>query len=193
MSYLSKYVITLVTAIILISAVEIIAPDNSMKKYVKFVLGLILIVVMINPIIYLLTKGEDEIITTIKKYEESFQEDLSSTEDTTVSEESNKAFKENLNKNCNSMLEQEFPEKIFASEVQCTLDYENMTYTIDNIRVGVKDGKVKLVDKIKIKKDDAKEALSAEDEIKDRDEIVKYLTETFKVSEDKIEIYEIEG
>ena len=55
MEYLNNFVITLVATIIFMTAVEIIAPDNSMKKYIKFVLGLILISVMINPIIKFFT------------------------------------------------------------------------------------------------------------------------------------------
>ena len=38
MEYLNNFVITLVATIIFMTAVEIIAPDNSMKKYIKFVL-----------------------------------------------------------------------------------------------------------------------------------------------------------
>ena len=37
MEYLNNFVITLVATIIFMTAVEIIAPDNSMKKYIKFV------------------------------------------------------------------------------------------------------------------------------------------------------------
>ena len=70
MEYLNNFIITLVATMIFMTAIEIIAPDNSMKKYIKFVLGLILIVVLLNPIVYLLTRGEEEIKTTIKKYEE---------------------------------------------------------------------------------------------------------------------------
>lgn len=42
MEALKKFVITLVTVLIFMSAVEMIAPSK-MKKYIKFVLGLILI------------------------------------------------------------------------------------------------------------------------------------------------------
>ena len=55
---------------IFMTAIEIIAPDNSMKKYIKFVLGLILISVMINPIIKFFTGGEQEVINRIKRYED---------------------------------------------------------------------------------------------------------------------------
>ena len=51
MEYLNNFIITLVATMIFMTSIEIIAPDNSMKKYIKFVLGLILISVMINPII----------------------------------------------------------------------------------------------------------------------------------------------
>lgn len=66
MEYLNNFVITLVATIIFMTAVEIIAPDNSMKKYIKFVLGLILISVMINPIIKFFTGGEQEVVKITK-------------------------------------------------------------------------------------------------------------------------------
>ena len=59
MEYIKSFIETLVTIIILFSAIELISPNNSMKKYIKFVLGLILIVVMLSPIIDFFTEGED--------------------------------------------------------------------------------------------------------------------------------------
>ena len=56
MEYLNNFIITLVATMIFMTSIEIIAPDNSMKKYIKFVLGLILISVMINPIIKFFTE-----------------------------------------------------------------------------------------------------------------------------------------
>lgn len=46
MEALKKFVITLVTVLIFMSAVEMIAPSK-MKKYIKFVLGLILITIIL--------------------------------------------------------------------------------------------------------------------------------------------------
>ena len=59
MEEIKGFVITLVTMLILMTAIEFIAPDNNMKKYLKFVLGLILISVMLSPIISLFSKGEE--------------------------------------------------------------------------------------------------------------------------------------
>ena len=61
MEELKEFVITLVTMLILMTAVELIAPDNNMKKYLKFVLGLIFIAIMLSPIISVFTKGEENI------------------------------------------------------------------------------------------------------------------------------------
>ena len=66
MEYINNFVITLVATMIFMTAVDIISPDNSMKKYIKFVLGLILISVMINPIIKFFTGGEQELVNTKK-------------------------------------------------------------------------------------------------------------------------------
>ncbi len=53
---LKVWVTNITIAIFFITAVEMILPDNSMKKYAKFVLGLLLIVVIINPIIKIFDK-----------------------------------------------------------------------------------------------------------------------------------------
>ncbi len=57
MEALKKFVITLVTVLIFMSAVEMIAPSK-MKKYIKFVLGLILITIILNPILQIVEGGE---------------------------------------------------------------------------------------------------------------------------------------
>ena len=67
MELLKGFVITLVTTIIFMTAVELIAPDNSMKKYIKFILGLLLISVILTPIVAMLTKGESVLTKEILK------------------------------------------------------------------------------------------------------------------------------
>ncbi|MFQ9617688.1 MAG: stage III sporulation protein AF, partial [Clostridium butyricum] len=52
---LKALVATLTTVLIFISAVEILAPDKKMKKYISFVLGLILISTILNPIVEFIT------------------------------------------------------------------------------------------------------------------------------------------
>ena len=99
MEYIKSFIETLVTIIILFSAIELISPNNSMKKYIKFVLGLILIVVMLNPIIDFFTEGEDKIVSTIKEYESILSTDTETSSDVAASNEVEDVFIENLNKN----------------------------------------------------------------------------------------------
>ena len=70
-----------------------------MKKYIKFVLGLILIVVMLNPIIDFFTEGKDKIVSTIKEYEGILSTDTETSSDVAASNEVEDVFIENLNKN----------------------------------------------------------------------------------------------
>lgn len=195
MEYLNNFVITLVATLIFMTAVEIIAPDNSMKKYIKFVLGLILISVMINPIIKFFTGGEQEVVKTIKSYENMLTEGITSestSED--ISETQKESFKKNLNSNCDSMLKEEFSDMDFKSNVECTINLEDMTYSIESLEVGVEEGGVKVVDKVKINVDDEDEETVSNDEIiENEDEIKNYLSELFKISVEKIKLYSMGG
>lgn len=190
MEYINNFVITLVATIIFMTAVEIISPDNSMKKYIKFVLGLILISVMINPIIKFFTGGEQELVNNIKNYESVFYEGINNESQDNISKSKIESFKNNLNSNCDNLLKEEFSDKNFKSNVECEIDLKNMTYSIESLEVGVKDGGIKLVDSIKINiNEESEEALSNDGAVESEEEIKNYLSEVFKIPTDKIKLY----
>ncbi|WP_148323144.1 stage III sporulation protein AF [Paraclostridium bifermentans] len=190
MEYINNFVITLVATMIFMTAVEIISPDNSMKKYIKFVLGLILISVMINPIVKFFTGGEQELVNTIKSYESMFYEGITSENEDSISKSQIESFKNNLNSNCDSLLKEEFSDKDFKSNVECEIDLENMTYSIESLEVGVKDGGIKLVDNIKIDiNEESEQAVSNDGTVGNEEEIKNYLSEVFKIPTDKIKLY----
>lgn len=193
MEYINNFVITLVATMIFMTAVEIISPDNSMKKYIKFVLGLILISVMINPIVKFFTGGEQELVNTIKGYESMFYEGITSENEDSISKSQIESFKNNLNSNCDSLLKEEFSNKDFKSNVECEIDLENMTYSIESLEVGVKDGGIKLVDNIKIDiNEESEQAVSNDGTVENEEEIKNYLSEVFKIPTDKIKLYSME-
>lgn len=190
MEYINNFVITLVATMIFMTAVEIISPDNSMKKYIKFVLGLILISVMINPIVKFFTGGEQELVNTIKSYESMFYEGITSENEDSISKSQIESFKNNLNSNCDSLLKEEFSDKDFKSNVECEIDLENMTYSIESLEVGVKDWGIKLVDSIKIDiNEESEQAVSNDGTVENEEEIKNYLSEVFKIPTDKIKLY----
>ena len=190
MEYINNFVITLVATIIFMTAVEIISPDNSMKKYIKFVLGLILISVMINPIVKFFTDGEQELVSAIKNYESVFYEGTTNENEDSISKSQIESFKNNLNSNCDNLLKEKFLDKEFKSNVECEIDSDNMTYSIESLEVGVKDGGIKLVDNIKIDiNEENEEAVSNDGSVENEEEIKNYLSEVFKIPTEKIKIY----
>lgn len=195
MEYLNNFIITLVATMIFMTAIEIIAPDNSMKKYIKFVLGLILISVMINPIIKFFTGGEQEVINRIKIYEDMLNLGVTNEgESKEVIEKQKEAFKSNLNSNCDNLLKEKFSDKNFKSDIKCNINLSDMTYSIDSLEVGVRENGIRLVDKIRINvNDESEEAISNNEKIDNEEEIKNYLSELFKIPIEKIKLYSMGG
>ena len=195
MEYLNNFIITLVATMIFMTSIEIIAPDNSMKKYIKFVLGLILISVMINPIIKFFTGGEQEVINRIKRYEDMLNlGDTNEGESKEVIEKQKEAFKSNLNSNCDNLLKEKFSDKNFKSDIKCNINLSDMTYSIDSLEVGVRENGIRLVDKIRINvNDESEEAVSNNEKIDNEEEIKNYLSELFKIPIEKIKLYSMGG
>ena len=195
MEYLNNFIITLVATMIFMTAIEIIAPDNSMKKYIKFVLGLILISVMINPIIKFFTGGEQEVINRIKRYEDMLNLGVTNEgESKEVIEKQKEAFKSNLNSNCDNLLKEKFSDKDFKSDIKCNINLSDMTYSIDSLEVGVRENGIRLVDKIRINVNgESEEAVSNNEKIDNEEEIKNYLSELFKIPIEKIKLYSMGG
>ena len=195
MEYLNNFIITLVATMIFMTAIEIIAPDNSMKKYIKFVLGLILISVMINPIIKFFTGGEQEVINRIKRYEDMLNLGVTNEgESKEVIEKQKEAFKSNLKSNCDNLLKEKFSDKDFKSDIKCNINLSDMTYSIDSLEVGVRENGIRLVDKIRINvNDESEEAVSNNEKIDNEEEIKNYLSELFKIPIEKIKLYSMGG
>lgn len=195
MEYLNNFIITLVATMIFMTSIEIIAPDNSMKKYIKFVLGLILISVMINPIIKFFTGGEQEVINRIKRYEDMLNLGVTNEgESKEVIEKQKEAFKSNLNSNCDNLLKEKFSDKNFKSDIKCNINLSDMTCSIDSLEVGVRENGIRLVDKIRINvNDESEEAVSNNEKIDNEEEIKNYLSELFKIPIEKIKLYSMGG
>lgn len=192
MDEIKGFVITLVSMIILISAIELIAPDNSMKKYLKFVLGTILIAVMVSPIISLVSNGEGALTNKIQEYIEladSKSIETNSEEKVTTSEI---AFKKNLEDNCNRLLKEKFKGLEFVSSIDCEVNMQNITYSINEVEVGVRNKEVSKIERIVINRnDESTEVYSKEEKVNNEEEIIDYLSETLNVTKDKVRVYKL--
>ena len=69
---------------------------------------------------------------------------------------------------------------------------DNIKYSINTVKVGVKNKDVSKIQKIIINtKEDSQSVYSQEDKVEKEDEIVSYLSETLNVSKDKIKVYKV--
>lgn len=190
-NFLREWIINICTAVFFITAVEMILPDNSMKKYSKFVLGLILITVFINPIISIFNKNFDMSAYTTKisreidknsegsstRVEEYKKENIRSTLET---------FKTNLEKNCEEKLKQKYPDGTYDVDAEVDYDTEKESVSIKKVCVSVDYSTVSVVKKVTINlQNDEKEGGTYQ---KKDDEIQSYLSSQLDVPKDLIQI-----
>ncbi|WP_300384386.1 stage III sporulation protein AF [Clostridium sp.] len=191
MENIKSYIITLVTMIMLITAIELISPDNSMKKYINFILGLILISVMISPIIKFFSEDSDNLATKIEK-SLVLIDSGEKIENKNNNDTQKKTFTKNLQDNCNKLLKENFGDNEFITKIDCELDMENIEYRIDKVQIGVKDKGVGTIEKIIVKtKGDSKVVMSGEGTVENEEDILNFLVDNLKITKEKIEVYKI--
>lgn len=191
---LREWLISICTAVFFITAVEIILPDNSMKKYAKFVLGLILITVFINPIIKLFDRNFD-INTYTTSVVENFDKKKTENEFKQYKEKNLSStlevFKLNLQTSCEKKLKEKYPDSNYKVQVDASYDGENDKLIIKDIKVGVKEGSIERIKKIQIG-GDAKSVNSTDNiDTEKSTDIKKYLSNELNVSKDLIQIYKL--
>ena len=195
---LKNIVITLVTILIFISAVELISPNNKMKKYIQFILGLILVTAILNPILQFISNGDKSVLDGIQAYEEVFSKtenkvNLDNTNaienDEDKGDARKKAFIENFNKNCNNLLKSQYKNMTFKSEIDCDVDFTNITLNVKKLRVGIGENKINKIKKIVINSDVKS---STEEENKEYTEIINFVSSELNIPKEKIEVYNSE-
>ena len=161
-----SWIITISGTLFFITAIEMILPNNSMKKYAKFVLGLILITVIINPVIKLLngdfnaavytsglvnTMEDSNLKSTVQRYKD---ENISNTLSN---------FKENLRLTCEKSLREKFPKKKFQVTVDASFD--------------------KTIELFKLK------GVAVKTKIEIKDQVILFLSEELKINKELISVF----
>lgn len=195
---LKNIVITLVTILIFISAVELISPNNKMKKYIQFILGLILITVILNPVLQFISNGDKNVIDGIQSYQEVFSKNENNlnlnntnTFDNNKDKEDvrKKAFVKNFNKNCDNLLKNQYKNMTFKSQIDCDVNFTNITLNVRKLKIGVGENKINKIKKIVINKEGES---SKKEENKEYTEIIKFVSSELNIPKEKIEVYKLE-
>lgn len=193
MQQLKDWVINICIVVFFVTAVEMILPDNKIKKYAKLILGLIIITVLIKPIIKVFDKNYN-----IDDYANKASETLSKSKynnDFTKYEQTNvnstlENFNNNLKALCENILKEKMVKGSYNVEVKTEYNQENNKFDIKEIKVLVSDGKVQKIKKIIIN-DDSKYVNSESNNVNEETAnlIKKYLSEEIKVSTSIIKVY----
>ncbi len=193
---LKVWVTNITIAIIFITAVEMILPDNNMKKYAKFVLGLLLIVVIINPIIKIFNR--DFNFQAYSNKATSYMESSAVVADTQKYKEINisnttENFKVNLENQCIINLEETYPENKYNADIDITYDDKKAVFNINRIEIGIVDKGVKNIKKIEINTKSVNASNKSVLKGEQGDKIKRLLSSKFKVAGDIITVYKLDS
>lgn len=150
---LKNWLINICTVVFFITAVEMILPDNSMKKYSKFVLGLILITVFIHPIVNLFN-GNFNLNDYSQKVLDNFDkkqnmDDLSKYKSKNL-QDTIDTFKLNVQTTCEKKLKEKYPDENYKVKVNAGYDNESNNIKINGVYVTAKNSSVDKVKKVTI-------------------------------------------
>jgi len=191
---LGEWIITICVAIFFTTAVQMILPDNSLKKYCNFVLGLIVFVVILGPIVKIfnedlqinkiIEESSDLVFTDMGQcnYEEYRQANINNTLE---------RFKANLEKQCVADLEKNFKDDKYSAKVEASYDAENSLFLIERIDVGINDGSVERVRKVQI--GDESVQVDNQDSSTDKKsmEVKEFISSRYDVAANNIYVYKL--
>lgn len=185
-SWLKEWVTLIICNVIFITIVEILLPSNSLKKYCKFVLGLILISVLITPIIKAVSNKD-----LVKEIEnkEYLIGDNSIKFDVSKVKENNKdkiveVFNAKLATSCEKFLSDNFEGVNFKVTIKSSMDENQNNIQVSAVNINYYDKKaIKNVENIQINNYESNKN-AAKDLQKDK--IVTALSEELKISRNKI-------
>lgn len=189
---LGNWIITICIAIFFATAVQMILPDNSLKKYCNFVIGLIVFVVMVTPIINLINRDIpiDKLIeqSTLEVFSDTTKVDYSQYRDSNISTTID-VFKSKLEKQCEEDLNTKFSADNYKVSVNVFYDENDSIFVIDSMDITMDDGSVEVVKPIIIGDEISSMDKKEEDQSEKTLEIKRYISSRYDIDEKKIHIY----
>ncbi|ACA55111.1 stage III sporulation protein AF [Clostridium botulinum] len=195
LQWLKEWITNIAVAVFFITAIEMLLPKNNIKKYGKFVLGLILITVILNPIIKIFNKDYN-ISQYVEKATASFNNvDYKNDFDKYKKknrEETLNNFTANLQNQTKKKLEEKFPENKYEVNVKIAYDEEKDNLEIKSMDVGVKGNKIEKIKKVnKINIGSNENGKEDKKSFEGEGKIKQFISNEFKVSSEVIKVYKL--
>ena len=198
--FLRNWVTNIVMLIIFIAMLEIILPNNNMKRYINMIIGLLIIIVIINPFISLLTKDisiEREVFKNILKSNEirsENKEDLKETQDNQVIE----IYKASLEEELYKIISTKIKYEIINIEINIVEDKNSdefgmvknvfMTFSRDKLQNGSNEEiTINEIEEVSVNLGDKKEIVNGEEDLSGEfNEIKDILSDYYKIPKNNI-------
>ncbi len=188
MESIKTWITTICASVFFITAVEIILPDNSFKKYAKFVLGLILMITIINPMIKVLS-GKNINLSSYLINEKNILE----SEETKANQyrtenikSTQNVFEENIQKIILNLLQTQYPKNTFQVKVKTYYEVKSNTFSIESVEILLQEGKIKKIKKVNINEETNETVTKNE---KDDREMKSIIKNNLNIEEKVIHIY----
>ncbi|AUM95708.1 TPA: stage III sporulation protein AF [Clostridium botulinum] len=195
LQWLKEWITNIAVAVFFITAIEMLLPKNNIKKYGKFVLGLILITVILNPIIkifnkdYNISQYADKATASFNnaEYKNDFDKYKKKNREETLNN-----FKANLENQTKKKLEEKFPENKYEVSVEIAYDEEKDNLQIKSMDVGVKGNKIEKIKKVnKINIGNNENGKEDKKTFEGEGKIKQFISNEFKVSSGVIKVYKL--
>ncbi len=191
--FLKSWIITICIAVFFTTAVQMILPDGTIKKYCNFVLGLIVFIVMLNPIVKLFNNNLD-INSLIKSSTTFIEENTNTKEDYEKYRNENMSntmnnFKKKLEKQFVNDLEGSFEGDKYKADIQVTYDEDANLFVINNVDIGINDGNVERVKKIQIGDDSIAVDNQNEIDVTKVKDVKDFVSSKYNIEKNKINVY----
>ncbi|WP_142414869.1 stage III sporulation protein AF [Hathewaya massiliensis] len=195
MEMIKSWIINLCTIMIFITAVEMILPDNSIKKYAKYVLSLLIVLAMLTPILKIMTKGfnPSEVSKKADKYFEAqaYEKDMNKYKKKNI-ERTVEGFKEKLALECKESLNKSLKKEKFKVEIDADFNEKQRKIEINEIRVGFSEGSISKIKPVNIGKDKEVEKQRGDSSDERINMIKNVIEKEFGIKREKILVYNLD-
>ncbi|KNF07396.1 stage III sporulation protein AF [Gottschalkia purinilytica] len=149
--FLKDWIIDIVSLIIIITFLEIILPNGNMRKYIKTVIGLLIIIILITPLTKVFNKNIDierEIFLNIDKYK-SYRTEENQKFKESQNEQVMNIYKERIINELKELVLRETGYNVIAASVQVTEDENKEEYgSINRLELTISKKNQKMSNKI---------------------------------------------
>ncbi|WP_405101248.1 stage III sporulation protein AF [Oceanobacillus sp. FSL H7-0719] len=197
MEFITDWIAQIIIFILLATIIDLLIPNIGMKKYIKLVIGLILILILLAPIFALFQLDIESALkhtySTVFEQEGSLEKvndaiemqksEIEMTHDAYILEEMVVQLKSLANESLNEHHQAEISNIEFVFNDDTAMSYEGLEEVIVYLQESTaEEGGIRTVEEVVI-------GASDKEKIKDDDEIINQLRESWELTDKKITVY----